>query len=130
MIEQYIFNKITQDATLASLLNAGVGKYYLYPAVVPTGITITKAVTFTLIVSNDAFPNIKSVNVQFNIFATKHADAAAIAKALSDLFNDDNNQVSGGQAVVYSIRASESDLGYNYDDKLYQREATYYFKLR
>lgn len=130
MIEQYIFNKITTDPTLQTLLSAGGGKYHIYPAVVPTGIDFAKGITFTLITSTDAFPIIKSVNIQFNIFALKHSDTVAIAKALSDLFNDDNNQKAGGESVVYSIRSSESDLGYNFDDKLFQREATYYFKLR
>jgi len=130
MIEQYVYNRITQDAALQALLSAGGGKYHIYPAVVPTGVTFTKAVTFTTIITTDAFPAIESRNVQFNIFAGTHSDAVAIAKALSDVFNDDNNQLEGGQAVVYSIRKSESDLGYNFDDKLYQREATYYFKLK
>jgi len=130
MIEQYVFNKITGDATLQALLTAGGGKYHVYPTVVPRGIDFDRGVTFTLLTTFDAFPAVNSVNIQFNIFAKKHSDAAAVAKALSDLFNDDNNQSSGGQDVVYSIRKSETDLGFNYDDTLYQREATYYFKLR
>lgn len=130
MIEQYVFNKVTGDAALQALLTAGGGKYHIYPTVVPKTVSFTKAVTFTLLTTFDAYPAVQSVNVQFNIFAAQHGQAAAIASALADVFNDDNNQSDGGVNVVYSIRKSETDLGYNFDDKLYQREATYYFKLR
>lgn len=130
MIEQYIYNKITEDETLQTLLAAGSDDFYLYPNVVPRGVEFSKAVTFTLIITNDVYPAIKSVNVQFSIFSKSHVEAVQIAEALSALFNEDNNQSSGEVAVVYSQRKSESDLGFNYDDQLYQREATYYFKLR
>jgi hypothetical protein len=130
MIEQYIFNRITGDTTLQSLLSAGGGKYNLYPDVVPAGVVFDRAVTFTVILTADVFPATESREVQFNIFTKKTSERNAIAQAIANLFNDDNNQTSGGVNVVYSIRRSESDLGYNYDDKLYQREATYYFKIR
>lgn len=130
MIEQFIFDKVTSDPTLQTLLFAGTGKYHLYPAVIPRGISFDKAATFTKIITNDAFPAIQSVDIQFNIFAKSHADTVAISKALSDLFNDNRNQTSGGVSVYYSIRSSESDLGYDFDEKLYQRESTYNYKLR
>lgn len=130
MLEQFIFNKISEDETLAELLSAGSDGVHLYPGVIPRDIEFDEAVTFTLITTNDGFPVIHSRNIQFNIFGKSHQAVATIAQALSDLFNDNNNQTSDGVEVVYSIRASESDLGYNFDDGLYQREATYYFKLR
>lgn len=132
MIEQYIYNMITGDDTLAELLAIGSDDYHLYPNVIPRGIEFDKAVTFTLITTNDAYPAINSVSVQFNIFAKTHSATAQIAKALSDLFNGDNHQSSGGVDVIYSQRQSESDLGFNFDENenMYQREATYYFKIR
>jgi hypothetical protein len=132
MIEQYIYNKITEDETLQELLNAGSDDFYLYPAVVPRGIeNFDVAVTFTLITSTDVYPASKSVNIQFNIFGAVHADVAEVAQALEALFNEDNNQSDGDVSVVYSQRVSESDLGKSLDNEaLYQREATYYFKLR
>lgn len=130
MIEQYVFTRITANPALQTLLSAGGGKYHLYPAVIPRGITFDRAVTFTTIITNDGYPAIKSVNAQFNIFAKKHSDVAAIASALSDLFNGEDNQTAGGINVVFSIRSSESDLGFDYDMNLYQREATYYYKIR
>lgn len=130
MIEQYIYNKITQDSALQTLLDDGDGGYKLFPTVVPRGVETDKAVTFTLINSNDAYPKIQSVNVQFNIFADTHTEVAQISEALADLFNEDNNQLEAGVGVVYSQRVSQTDLGFNFDDENYQREATYYFKLR
>lgn len=130
MIEQYVYNLITGDASLAAELAAGGGKYHLYPGAVPRGIEFTKGMTFTLIGTFDNYPAVQSATIQFNIFATTHTVAASLAKMLSDLFNGDTRKASGGVDVVFSIRASESDLGFNYDDKLYQREATYNFKIR
>lgn len=129
MIEQYIFNRITGNSTLQSLLSAGGGKYHVYPDVVPNGIDFDRAITFTLLITNDVFPAVESRTVQFNIFAKTAADRHAIGAALADLFNDDNLQTSGGTSVIYSKRQSESSLGYSYDTKLFQGEATYYFKV-
>jgi len=130
MIEQYIFNKITGDTTLQTLLSAGGGKYHLYPLVVPRGLEFDRAVTFTVINTGDAYPNIKSSNIQFNIFAKTHSDITSITEALSNLFNEDNHQVDGGLSMIFSIRTSEFDIAYDYDTKTYQRQASYYFKIR
>ena len=130
MIEQYIYNRITQDDTLQTLLDAGGGDTHLYPAVVPRGVEFERAVTFTLIGTYDEYPTINSVTVQFNIFAASHTETAQIAAAIEDLFNEDNRQQGGDVDVIFSIRKSESDLGFDYDSKIYHREATYYFKLR
>ena len=131
MIEQYIFNKVTADPTLQGLLTDGAGGYHVYPTVVPRGIETTNILTFTRVGTTDVYPAAQSVDIQFNIFTKVHGQSVAIAEALSALFNEDNNQpLDGGTAVVYSQRKSDSDLGFDFDDKEYQREATYYFKLR
>jgi hypothetical protein len=132
MIEQYIYNKITEDTTLQELLSAGSDDFYLYPGVIPRGIEgFDVAVAFSVIFTSDVYPASKSVNVQFNIFGAIHANVAGVAKALEALFNEDHNQSSGEVDVIYSQRVSESDLGKSLDDEaLYQREATYYFKIR
>lgn len=130
MIEQYLYNRITEDTTLQGFLSDGAGGYKLYPGVVPRGNDITNAVTFTTIVTNDVYPKALSVTVQFSVFSKTHADSVLITRALANLFNEDNRQSDAGVDVVFSIRKSESDLGFDYDDNLYQREATYYFKLR
>lgn len=130
MIEQYIYNRISQDETLATLLENVEGGVHLYPAVVPRGANASSAMTFTQIGSTDAYPNVTSVNIQFNIFSTKHSQVAAMAKALADIFNEDHLQTEGGTSVVFSQRQSESDLGFDYNEKEYQRQSTYYFKLR
>lgn len=130
MLEQYIYNKIKEDVTLSALISAGSNDIHLYPGVIPRDIQFEKAITFTTVTTNDVFPKVQSRNIQFNIFAKKHIDVATISQALSDLFNDDNLQNSGGASVVYSIRVSETDLGFDFDDGLYQRECTYYYKLK
>lgn len=129
MIEQYIYNLIKDDATLVALLGSG-DNIKLFPAVVPQGETITRAVTFTLIGTTDRFPAFRAATVQFNIFARTHTDTVEVAQALAALFNGDHNQASGGEEVYYSQRVSESDLGFDFDDGIYQREATYSFKIR
>lgn len=129
MIEQYIFNKISADTALSTFLTKA-SVLNLYPAVVPRGVDFDNAVTFTVISVVDVYPASKSVNVQFNIFSKEHIKSAQIAQALSDLFNEDNHQQDGGVDMVFSIRKSESDLGFNFDTNIYQRETTYYFKLR
>lgn len=131
MLEQYIYNKITEDPTLQTLLSAGSDDFFLYPLVIPRGVDVfDRAVTFTTILKTDVYPASKSSNIQFNIFAKKHADVVAVSEALSNLFNEDNNNSNNGVDIVFSIRKSESDLDFNFDDGLYQREATYYFKIR
>ncbi len=132
MIEQYIYNLITGDTALQELLHKGSDDFYLYPGVIPRGEdNFTVAVAFSLITTKDVYPVSKSVTVQFNIFGTTHVVTANVAKALSDLFNEDNRQNSGGVQMVFSQRVSEGDLGKALDNEaLYQREATYYFKLR
>lgn len=132
MIEQYVYNLITGDTTLQTLLSAGGGKYHLYPNKVNRGIDFDKGVTFTQIGGNDTFPKATSVLIQFNIFAKKHSDLGNISKALADIFNGDNNRSSGGVDVVYSQRqGGESDIPTSLDDpNFYQRSVTYYFKLR
>jgi len=130
MIESYVFKRITTDPTLMSLLSAGGGKYHAYPAVVPRGIPFDKALTFSVIVATYVYPGATSFNVQFGIFSKTHTDAATISQALYSLFNEDNNQKAEGVNVIYSQRVSDTDLGQNFDDGLYQRETTYYFKTR
>lgn len=130
MIEQFVYDRITQDETLQALLSAGSDGFYLYPNVVPQGIEADSIVTFTLIITRDIFPAIEARSVQFNIFTKTHTTGATIAAALAAIFNDNKLQTEDGFKVVYSIRESESDLGFNYDDKYYQREATYGFKIR
>lgn len=130
MLEQYIYNKISSDTTLSNLITKS-GTLHLYPLVVPRGVdSFDNAITFTTISTVDVFPVSKSVNIQFNIFTKEHIKSVEIANALSDLFNQDNNQSDGGINVVFSQRRSESDLGFNFDTSIYQREATYYFKTR
>lgn len=129
MIEQYIFNLISADSTLATFLTKN-SVLNLYPSVVPRGAVFDNAMTFSVISTVDVYPASKSVNVQFNIFTKEHIKSAQIAQALSDLFNEDNRQQSGGVDMIFSIRQSESDLGFNFDTNIYQREATYYFKIR
>lgn len=130
MIEQYVYNLIVADVTLQTLLDNGNGGYHLYPTVVPKTINTDIAVTFSLISTVDAYPTVKSVQIQFNIFAPTHQEVVEIAQALNNLLNEDNHKSSGGVNVIYSQRSSEADLGYNFDDKVFQRQATYYFKLR
>jgi len=135
MIEQFIYNKITQDETLQELLHKGSDDFYLYPNVLPRGEDdFDVAIAFTLITTTDVYPASRSVNVQFNIFSASHAKTAETAKALFDLFNDMRYAESGGEddtVVIYSQRSSESDLGKPLDNEgLYQREATYFFKLK
>lgn len=132
MLEQFIYNKITEDTALQSLLSAGSDDFYLYPNVVPRSLMIDVAVTFTTIITTDVYPASKSVQVQFNIFAKSHSKTVEIAQALSDLFNESNNQYDEDSkvGVVFSFRKSESDIGFDFDDDTYQREATYYFKIR
>lgn len=129
MLEQYIFNLISGDATLSALLTKSA-VLHLYPTVVPRGVDFDNAMTFTTIGMTDVYPASKSADVQFNIFTKEHIKSVEVAQALSNLFNEDNNQSSGGVDVVFSIRQSESDLGFNFDTNIYQREATYYFKIR
>jgi len=130
MLEQFVYDRISQDSALQTLLDAGSAGLHLYPTVIPRGVSFDRAVAFTLIITTDAFPAVESRTVQFNIFTKTHTDGANVAKALGDLFNDDQRKTEGGVKVVYSIRESESDLGFNYDDGIYQREATYSFKMR
>lgn len=129
MIEQYVFNKIQADTTLNTLLTKS-SVLNLYPSVVPRSAVFDNAIAFSVISTVDVFPASKSVNVQFNIFSKEHIKSAEIAQALSDLFNDDNRQQDGGVDMIFSIRKSESDLGFNFDTNIFQREATYYFKMR
>ena len=129
MIEQYVFNKIQADTTLNTLLTKN-SILNLYPSVVPRSAVFDNAITFSTITTVDVFPASKSVNVQFNIFTKEHVKSVEIAEALSNLFNEDNHQKDGGVDMVFSIRKSESDLGFNFDTNIYQREATYYFKIR
>lgn len=130
MIEQYVYNKITEDTTLQGLLSDGSGGYHVYPAVMPRGLEPNNILTFTRIITTDVYPASESVSIQFNIFSKSHTQTVAITTALANLFNEDNHQIDGGTEVVFSIRKSESDLGKDYDDGYYQREATYYFKIK
>ena len=125
-MEQCVYNKIK-----LSPLHAIVGDN-VFPMVIPRSASVEKAITFTKIVTVDEYPNVKSTQFQFNIFAKKHSDVGAIAEGLYDLFNQKENDTTPDVdiGVVFSIRRSESDIDYDYDGKLYQREATYYFKLR
>lgn len=130
MIEQFVYDKISQDETLQELLDAGSDGLHIYPSAVPTGIEADALLTFTVITTRDRFPNIEARSVQFGIFTKTHTAGNQIATALAALFNDNQRQTDDGVKVVYSIRESESDLGFDFDDKYYQREATYGFKMR
>jgi len=128
-ISYYVYEVITQDPTLAGLLADGNNGYHLYPSVVPEAINIETAVAFELINTTDTFPKSTTRRVQFNIFAEKHTKTVEVANALHDRLQYDRLRTFGGVSVVRSQRSDESGLGYDYDIDLYQREATYDFKL-
>lgn len=128
-IKQFIFDTITGYAPLAEDLSDGSGGYNLFPGAVPRGIDPDKVITYSIIGTTDVYPALVSFDVQFSIFARTDTEAQAIAKLLGEVYNDSKNRVSGENAVLYSIRRSQSDLPYDYNNKTYQIEATYYFKL-
>lgn len=128
-IEDHIYARIIDDPALQALLTDGNGGFNVFSPVIPRGITFTKAVAFSYILSRSRFPNANSIDVQFNIFSTKHQDTIAIATALADLFHQDHGKEEEGVFVVYSQKQTETDLGLNYDDNLYQRSISYYFKV-
>ncbi len=132
MLEQYIFNKISEDETLQELLSAGSDGLHLYPAPIDRGIEFERAIAFSLLSTTDRYPDVQARAVQFSIFAKTHTDTATIAAALANLFNQDNNQSSGGVDVVFSIRVSEDDIPKDLDEvgDYFHRQATYNFKIR
>jgi hypothetical protein len=132
MIEQYIFNKITGNTTLQTLLSAGGGKYHVYPNKVPRPIEFEQGITFSRLGGGSGYPKVKSQIIQFSIFARTHAKLGDISEALYDLFDEKNNDSSGGVDVVYSQRqGAENDLESSLDDpNYYMRVVSYYFKLR
>lgn len=125
-MEQFVYDKI-KNSPIHDIVGDNV-----FPLVVPRSITVDKVITFTTIVTTDEYPNVKSAQVQFNIFAKKHSDVTAIAQGLYALFNQKENDTTPDVdiGIVFSIRRSESDVDFDYDAKLYQRQASYYFKIR
>lgn len=130
MLEPYVYSKITNDTALQTLMGFGVDQYHVYPDVVPRGVEdFDQAITFVESL-NDSWPNVKSGNVQFSIFSKTHTKGAEIAQALYDLFHQKANEKAEGVEIVFSSRQTEFPLGFNPDDGLFQRQATYYFKIK
>lgn len=132
MIEQYIFNKITTNTVLQALLTAGGGKYHIYPGKVPRGIDFQQGVVFSRVGGGSGYPKVKSHIIQFNIFARTHTKLGEVSEALYELFDEVNNDSSGGVDIVYSQRQNaEFDIESSLDDpNYYMRVASYYFKMR
>jgi|SRR5690606_16139252 len=129
-MEQYLFERITNNVVLQALLQKSGGGYNVYVLNIPTGISFTRAIRITTINTITRFPAINAVNVQIDIFAERHSDTVKIANALYDMFNMETNVSGTDVNIVYSQRVDESDIDYDEDDKLYHRQATYYFKIR
>lgn len=132
MIEQYIYNRITQDETLQELLTAGSDGFHIYPNKVPRGTEFQQGVTFSRVGGGFVYPNLETILIQFSIFARTHAKLGEVSSAIANIFNEDHNQTSGDISIVYSQKqGNEFDLPSDLDDpNYYQRSVTYLFKIR
>lgn len=130
MIEQYIYNRISSNLALQTILEKNGGGIHLYPVSIPRGIEFNQAMTFFLVNSVNAYPTIKSVEIQFTFFSKTHEKINEMSQAIESEFNEDNNQSDAGVNMVFSQKRSEFDLPYDFDEELYLRQASYYFKLR
>lgn len=132
MIEQYIYNKITEDETLQELLSAGSDGFHIYPTKVPRGVEFAQGVAFSRVGGGFVYPNLETITVQFSIFARTHTKLAEVAQAISNVFNEDHYQTSGDITIVYSQKqGNEFDMPSDLDDpNYYQRTVTYLFKIK
>lgn len=119
MLEQAIFNEITQDVTLGGKLDAGGGRFHVYPLHVPEGVLPERAITYNEIDQSLTYPLVRSSLFQISCFAKTFAEAEAMADDIDRIFNDRSEDMLGGvQGVKYVKFQGRSSL-FDTDAKLY-----------
>ena len=119
MLEEGIVAHIKADSGLATKLDAGGGRHHIYPLLVPDGVTIDKALTYTEIDQSLTYPLVRSSLIQINCIAKTFADARDLANDIDILFNDFNKEKLGGVFWIEYVKFNGRSNFYDADAKLY-----------
>lgn len=89
-MEESIYNVITQDSTLGTLLGNGDRTFRVYPLVLPEAFpeSAPNAMTYTQINKSLIWPLLRVATFQFNCFGKSLKAAREIADALNELLDD------------------------------------------
>ena len=119
MLEEAIYNAITQDATLGAKLNAGGGKFNLYPLRLPEGVSPAQGMTYTEIDQSLTYPLVRTSLFQFNCVANSFALARGMADDLDRIFNDESEFLLGGVKGVKYVKFQGRTALHDPDAELY-----------
>lgn len=104
MLEDAIVAEIKLDSTLATKLNAGGGRYHIYPLVAPEGVAPSKMIVYTEITQSLTYPLVRSSIFQLSCFAQTFEDARSMADDIDRIFNDYSEGILGGLKGVKYIK--------------------------
>ena len=103
-MEEAIFEAIKADVTLSAKLDAGSGRYHMYPLRLPDGVLPNKALTYTAIYQSLKSWVLKTAPIDINCFADTFADARSMADDVERIFHDVKETYLGGVFAVKHVR--------------------------
>lgn len=104
MLEEALYNEIIGDTTLATKIDAGGGRYHVYPLRLPDGVLPNKALTYTEIYRSLKSWVLKTTPIDINCFADTFADARSMADDVERIFHDVKETYLGGVFAVKHVR--------------------------
>ena len=119
MLEEAIYNALTGDTTVQGKLDAGSGRYHVYPLRVPDGVNITQAITYTEIDQSLTYPLVRTSLFQLSCIADSFAKARALADDVDRIFNDLSETSLGGAFAVKYVKFQGRSVTYDNDAELY-----------
>lgn len=125
MISKHIFTTLRDSVTG---LDAGAGKYHIYPKKVPDAVTFDKAVVYNKISSTPTYSQL-GVRVQLTCVAKTYLGAEELSHEIATVFR--NKQYGGGaDDVLYTSVLDITDLPQDEESDYYLVAITIYIKTR
>lgn len=121
MIEEAIYTELSENDTVGTLVDAGGGKFHIYPARLPDGFpsSANYAITYSEIKQDLIYPLLRQSVFQFSCFGRTYAQARALANALDEALNDFNEDKLGGTKAVNYVKFQNRSHLYDEVGKLW-----------
>jgi hypothetical protein len=121
MINEAIFAELTENAGVADLIDAGSGKFHLYPLRLPDGFpnSADYAISYTEISQSRVFPALKVSNMQFSCFGRTYDQANELASAVDSALNYLSEHKLGGELDVKFVMVLSQNALYDEVSKLW-----------
>ena len=127
-MEEAIFAELTADSALATKLNAGSGRYHIYPLRVPENVHISQALTYAETTQILTYPALKISVFRLTAIADTFVKARDMANDLDRIFTIQGAYKLGRSFPVVFVQVQSRATSYDEQGKLYHYAVDVFFK--